>query len=163
MIRFDKPLINYVIGDATHPIGDGLKIIPHVTNDANKWGAGFVLAISKRWSEPEAMYRSMSKRNMGNVQFVQVEDDIVVANMIAQYGVGTRPDGKPPISYGGVRIALIEVNQYARKNNATIHAPMFGSGLSGGNWNIIEQIIKDVISVPTTIYVLNKSHLPKLG
>jgi hypothetical protein len=37
---------------------------------------------------------------------------------------------------------------------ATLHGPRFGSGLSGGNWNTIEQIIKDTITVDITIYEL---------
>ena len=154
MIALSPSKLTYLIGDATYPVGDGLKIIAHITNDANKWGAGFVLAISKRWSEPEAMYRSMTKRTVGKVQLVQVESDIVVANMIAQYGVGTRPDGRPPISYGGVRLALNEVNQYARKNNATIHMPRIGCGLAGGDWNEMERIIKAVMSVDVFVYDL---------
>jgi hypothetical protein len=40
--------IQYIAGDATAPIGDGNKIIAHVCNDIGAWGAGFVLAISKR-------------------------------------------------------------------------------------------------------------------
>ena len=50
--------IQYVKGDATTPQGDGHKIIVHVCNDLGKWGKGFVLAISKRWKEPEATYRA---------------------------------------------------------------------------------------------------------
>ena len=41
--------INYVIGDATQPIGDGAKIIVHVCNDIGGWGRGFVLALTKKW------------------------------------------------------------------------------------------------------------------
>jgi hypothetical protein len=34
--------INFIVGDATTPIGDGLKIIVHVCNDIGGWGRGFV-------------------------------------------------------------------------------------------------------------------------
>ena len=47
----------YFEGDATSPIGDGKKIIPHVCNDIGGWGKGFVLALSKKWPEPEEYYR----------------------------------------------------------------------------------------------------------
>jgi O-acetyl-ADP-ribose deacetylase (regulator of RNase III) len=45
--------INYIKGDATAPISKGEKIICHICNDIGGWGKGFVLAISKRWKEPE--------------------------------------------------------------------------------------------------------------
>lgn len=50
-------LLNYVKGDATSPQGDGTKAIVHVCNNIGAWGAGFVMAISRRWPEPEAAYR----------------------------------------------------------------------------------------------------------
>ncbi len=42
--------INYVKGDATAPIGIGNKIIVHICNDIGRWGKGFVMALSKKWS-----------------------------------------------------------------------------------------------------------------
>lgn len=33
-------MITYVTGDATKPVGNGRKIIAHVTNDEGGWGAG---------------------------------------------------------------------------------------------------------------------------
>ena len=69
--------INYIKGDATSPVSKGEKTICHICNDLGGWGKGFVLAISKRWKEPEAEYRKwyIEKNNfsLGEVQFVQVE------------------------------------------------------------------------------------------
>ena len=82
--------VGYKTGDATAPIGSGNKIIVHVCNDVGAWGRGFVLAISKRWAEPEQRYRSWHKGQekqpfaLGEVQFVQVEDTIWIANLIGQ-------------------------------------------------------------------------------
>jgi O-acetyl-ADP-ribose deacetylase (regulator of RNase III) len=50
--------VTYVIGDATAPGGPGPGVIAHVCNDSGGWGKGFVLAVSRRWPEPEAAYRS---------------------------------------------------------------------------------------------------------
>lgn len=147
--------INYVKGDATKPIGDGNKIIPHCCNDENRWGAGFVLAISKRWYAPELAYRKRKNYNLGDVDFIRVENDIIIANMIAQKGIKCDENGIPPIRYDALRTALIEVNQHAILTGSSIHAPRFGAGLAGGDWNIIESIIKEVITVPVTIYDFN--------
>ena len=67
------------------------KSLVHICNDIGKWGKGFVLAVSKRWPSPESIYKQaftgVSKPQLGDVQFIQVEDDIVVANIIGQAGV----------------------------------------------------------------------------
>jgi len=149
--------INYVNGDATQPIGEGEKVICHVANDLGAWGSGFVIAISKRWKAPEQQYykfiKSLPKNErLGKVQFVVVESDIVVANMIGQHGTGRDENGLPPVRYAAIREALKDINTYCHLNNATVHAPRFGAGLSGGSWEIIEQIIKDEITVDVTIY-----------
>ena len=86
-------MITYLKGDATVPQGRGPKLIAHVVNDLGGWGKGFVLAISRRWSEPEAGYRrwyiERAKNDFapGSIQVVQVKPDIHVVNMLAQRGI----------------------------------------------------------------------------
>ncbi len=98
--------IKYIKGDATSPQAKGTKIICHICNDIGAWGKGFVLAISKRWSEPEADYRKwhQSKNDfyLGNVRFIQVEEELYVANMIGQRDIKTSHK-IPPIPYEAVR------------------------------------------------------------
>lgn len=54
-------MINYLKGDATNPEISGNKIIAHICNDVGGWGKGFVVAVSKRWKEPELSYREWYK------------------------------------------------------------------------------------------------------
>jgi O-acetyl-ADP-ribose deacetylase (regulator of RNase III) len=154
MQRFDKAEIHYITGDATNPQGTGNKIIVHICNDIGAWGAGFVLAVSKKWRAPEIAYRAEKKHTLGTVQLVRVSDDIIVANMVAQHGVGIGADGKPPIRYEAVRACLNQVNDSAYHTGSTIHMPRIGCGLAGGDWSKIEEIIKDVASVPVYVYDL---------
>ncbi|WP_218034641.1 hypothetical protein [Acrocarpospora corrugata] len=49
--------IHYLHGDATCPQAEGPKVIAHICHDQGGWGKGFVLAVSRRWPEPEAAYR----------------------------------------------------------------------------------------------------------
>lgn len=149
--------INYIIGDATEPQGEGMKIIPHVVNSGGGWGSGFVLAVSKKWKQPEAAYRMWFKDKetfkLGETQIVPVDKDLVVANMIGQ--VMGYIDGLPPVRYEAIREALKKVKNYCILNSASMHAPMFGSSLAGGDWKVIEQIIKEEIcayDIPVTIY-----------
>jgi O-acetyl-ADP-ribose deacetylase (regulator of RNase III) len=170
-------MINYVKGDATSPAGSGLRIIAHVCNDVGGWGAGFVLAISRKWQEPEAAYRSMRSDDLtkalheqlktpdvyveprstiyklGTVQFVSVEDEILVANMIAQRGLGKR--NMPAVDYSALKLTLQEVFYQAKKLRASVHMPKIGCGLGGGDWNVVEKIIEETMEdVKTTVYEL---------
>lgn len=152
--------IEYIKGDATCPQARGVKIIAHVCNDRGGWGKGFVLAISSRWSEPEAAYRKWYAERAGNdfglgsVQFVQVEPYIWVANMVAQHGM-KRGAGKPPIRYEAVEECLGKVAQKAQELGASVHMPRIGCGLAGGKWEQVEPLIQKTLcakGVAVTVY-----------
>lgn len=153
-------MIKYVIGDATNPQGEGNKLIIHVSNDIRGWGAGFVLALSKKWKEPENAYKLMSKEDMvlGAVQLVPVEKDIWVVNMIAQHDIRPMKINDvivPPIRYDAILQCLRKVAVHAKILNATVHAPRFGAGLAGGNWETIEKCINEALKgVHVTVYDL---------
>ena len=137
--------IIYLKGDATRPSGTGNKLIVHVCNDVGGWGKGFVLALSKRWKEPEARfrqwYRSGEHFQLGEAQFVQVEADTWVGNMIGQHGLGTDANGNPPIRYEAIAAALDKAGDFALEIGAGIHMPRIGCGLAGGTWDRIEPLI----------------------
>lgn len=146
--------ITFIKGDATNPQGSGDKIICHICNDVRAWGAGFVIALSKKWSAPELAYLSLPEKDMvlGNVQLVAVEPDITVANMIAQRSVSQKNSDYIPIRYDAVKECLQKVNKHAEENNATLHMPRIGCGLAGGDWFEIEKIIHEVVTVDVTVY-----------
>ena len=121
--------IKYIKGDATQPQAKGNRIIAHVCNDLGGWGKGFVLAVSKRWPEPEEAYRawhrdrSKNDFGLGAVQLVQVEPYIWVANMVAQRGMKTGSNG-PPIRYEAVRACLRKLAAEAKRSGGERpHAP----------------------------------------
>ena len=160
--------LNYVKGDATRPIGTGPKFIIHVCNDKGYWGAGFVLAVSKRWHQPEARYREVRELMwgedmvLGRVQIVKVEENLWVVNMIGQHNVGFDRQGCPPIRYSAIYQALTRVAEVAKEDKycgedyaVSIHAPKFGAGLAGGDWDRIEGIIDKCLidaGLDVTIY-----------
>lgn len=146
--------INYLVGDATSPTGEENKVICHICNNYGLWGAGFVLALSKKWNAPEEEYRKHNNYVLGIVHYIPVQHDIIVANMIAQHNVRPDLNGLPPIRYDALTEALINVNEYCTTNNASLHMPRIGTGLAGGKWNIIEKIIHDKIHVPVYVYDL---------
>lgn len=152
-------MINYIKGDATYPIGQGNKIIVHNVNDKDKWGRGFVLALSARWSKPEKEYHAWFRGEqgvcyLGAVQFVQVESDTWVANVMAQHDIRTI-DGVPPIRYDALRSGLRRVARFAAEIDASLHLPRIACGLAGGSWDVVQEIIEDEFDgLEVTVYDL---------
>lgn len=152
--------ICYVSGDATSPDGTGPKVLVHLCNDAGRWGAGFVLAVSRRWPLVEAQYRAWSRGTLdlpfmlGAVQFVPVGPAFWVANLVGQHS--TRRQGSaPPIRYPAVREGLARVAEFAGTQGATVHMPRIGTGLAGGDWEQIERLIRETLiaqGIPVTVY-----------
>jgi hypothetical protein len=124
-----------------------------------------------------------SKFRLGRTQVVNVQirdgglskmevPKIVVFNMIAQDGYGP---GRV-VRYNALAHCMDEVYAYAMNYfkvtdtareimepekiaelEPEIHAPMFGAGLGGGDWNFIQELIKDSWTnrgLKTTIYYL---------
>ena len=154
--------INYLIGDATQPKIAENKIIVHICNDIGAWGKGFVMAISKRWKEPELKYREWFKTKenfeLGQVQFVKVENEIWVANLIGQHKINKDENGNAPIRYDAILSGLELVGQFAIEENATVHMPRIGCGLAGGTWNKIEPLIEKTLmtnGIETYVYDFN--------
>lgn len=152
--------IAYIKGDATCPQAKGDKVICHACNDIGGWGKGFVLAISKRWVEPEAEYRKWHAAGkesgfaLGAVQFVQVEPDVWVANMVGQRGIKRGGSG-PPIRYEAIAACLQQVAAKARELSASVHMPRIGCGLAGGKWSEVEPLIEQHLvgaGISVTVY-----------
>ena len=163
--------ISFILGDATTPLKKfGKNYILHITNNLGLWGAGFVVALSRKWDEPEKTYRkafehSFGKMALGTTQFVPVSEDLVVVNMCAQEGVRTSrekvvdqnynvseyQEGVPPIRYQALVTCLEKVVEEAKANATvgiptTIHLPsMIGCGLAGGDFDIVCNIIEQTL------------------
>lgn len=152
--------IVFHVGDATAPIGVGSKIIVHCCNDIGAWGAGFVLAISRRWKEPEQQFRTLINPQLGDVEFVAVKSHdaapLWVANLIGQHGVRNTING-PPIRYDAIKAGLQKVCEFAKVQNASVHMPRMGAGLAGGDWEIIQKITEEELinkGISVTVYDL---------
>jgi O-acetyl-ADP-ribose deacetylase (regulator of RNase III) len=117
-----------------------------------------VLALSKRWEEPESAYRAWYADGTGfargAVQFVQVEPYVWVANLIGQRGTKTGSSG-PPVRYEAIAAGLAKVAEKARELGASVHMPRIGCGLAGGEWSKVEPLIQQHLcsaGVAVTVY-----------
>lgn len=163
--------------------GGGFKTvcIPHICNDQGAWGAGFVVPLGDKFPDAKDSYLSWHSNGrynkntdgervsfeLGAAQMVHIDHQpVIVANMIGQEGTGPDDRGNPPIRYTELAKAMMSVFWYFQGDleddgdfhNWEIHAPKFGSGLAGGDWNIIEGLIKTAWieeGVDVTIYSLD--------
>ncbi|MGJ5892509.1 Appr-1-p processing protein [Streptomyces sp. V2] len=154
------PEITYTRGDATTPSVKGVKVIAHVCNDSGGWVKGFVLALSRRWPQPEASYRAWHRNRakndfgLGAVQLVQVERYVWVANMIGQRGTRTGSKGVP-VRYEAIDAALERLAVPVRDLGASVHMPRIGCGLAGGTWPRVEPLIAERLvreGIAVTVY-----------
>jgi O-acetyl-ADP-ribose deacetylase (regulator of RNase III) len=126
------------------------------------WGSGFVLALSKKWQEPEKEYRAYKSGDdftLGKTQFVSVADNIFVANLIGQSGIRRKKSDPPPVRYDAIETGLIEVARFAKSHSASIHMPRIGCGLAGGDWKIVEKIVDRTLlsaGLSVTVYDLDR-------
>ncbi|MEU3553796.1 macro domain-containing protein [Streptomyces fragilis] len=152
--------LTIVAGDATNPQAKGPKIIAHVRNDLGGWGKGFVLAVSRRWPEPERAYRRWHQERAGNdfapgaVQLVRVRPDVQVANMVGPRGIRTGGGG-PPIRYDALERCLNALAGHALAHQASVHMPRIGCGLAGGRWERVEPLVVNALcarDIDVTVY-----------
>ena len=140
-------MIRYVKGDATEPQAKGPKAIVHCCNDLGAWGAGFVMALSKKWPVTREKYlewhRERTSFALGAIQLVEVRKDITVVNLIGQHGIRKGSKG-PPARYTAIRDGLATLNK-TLSAEFSIHMPRIGCGLAGGKWEKMEPIIEEAL------------------
>lgn len=143
-------------------------VVPHVCNNVNAFGAGFAGQVAKLYPEVKANFHLLgSKSKLGTTQFVISKIDnhykhsIIFANMIAQNGLISNKNTRP-LNYYALGHCMNDVKLYIKNlkihnenNPVEIHAPKFGSGLAGGNWNFISDLIEDIWS-EFTVYIYSK-------
>lgn len=135
--------------------------VPHVCNNIDLFGAGFAAQVAEKFPSVKANYhllgKNFLKNNMGHCQIMSVYEQpkykhkLFFANMIAQNGI-PGPKNSRPINYLGLVRSMQFLSNYIKQNTGfinkqekvEIHAPKFGSGLAGGNWHFISDLIEDI-------------------
>jgi len=161
--------VTIVKGDATDTRGEGRRILAHVVNDkAALWGAGFGLAVRKKWPQAQTAFREWATRNpamfrLGNVFMSAVDENVTAFQMVCQHGYGPSP--KPRIRYSALQSCLERLAQEAIRERATVHMPRIGAGQAGGSWGLIGQLVDEALcarGLRVTVYDLPDAPL-RLG
>lgn len=159
--------VDEVDGDALQPRGGGRKLLVHVVpNTSHAWGgAGFASSLRRRFPDTWSTFRDHYAREhstprLGEVVFADVSDDLSVAHMVAQAGIGQSSVQR--LRYAALSECLKKVQEHACDLNATVHMPRIGTGHGGANWQLIRELISDELvdkGIKTTVYRLP----PRLG
>jgi O-acetyl-ADP-ribose deacetylase (regulator of RNase III) len=153
--------IQYLKGDATQPRGTAARMLVQVVNDkAITWGKGFSVAVRKQWPYAQKeftrwVFERRSEFRLGNIHVVKLEEALELASLVAQHGYG--PSLFPRIQYSALETCLSMVAARAKKTGASVHMPRIGCGEAGGDWNIVSEIIDEMLcreSIPITVYDL---------
>lgn len=138
-------------------------VIPHVCNNVNAFGAGFADAVADKYPLVKANFHVNGSQKLGYTQFVTAKTNksnkLIVANMIAQNGLINNKN-KRPLHYPSLVRCMYDVASFCKNVNKNdesrveIHSPKFGSGLAGGNWLFISDLIDDIWSnIDTYVYI----------
>jgi hypothetical protein len=133
-------------------------ICPHIVNDCKLWGSGFVVPLGNYFPKSKKEYLEQESIILGTCQFVQVLDNLIIANMVGQHGIMSK-NNLHPIKYEELKKSMILVKEKALSiPDCEIHCPKFGSQRAGGEWSKIEKLIDEIWvnqNIEVTVYYLN--------
>jgi hypothetical protein len=178
-ITYNADIFDHIKQRVTAGNNGATVFVPHVCNNIDLFGAGFATQVANHYPNVKIDYhllgKNFLKNNMGHSQVIKVYEDpkfrhkLYFVNMIAQNGI--RSESNPrPLNYLGLVKAMNSLSQYIHFNTGfanksetvEIHAPKFGSGLAGGNWNFICNLIEDIWR-PYNVYIYNYTPQSRIG
>ena len=140
------------------------KYVAHGVNCQNTMRSGVAKIIFSKYPKVKKRYHYYFKKAvipfkredkdlLGVVQFVDCKNKIFL-NMFTQRFFGSRNDYNPQsfkyVSYDAIEMCFKKIVECGIKE---ISIPMIGSGKGGGDWFIIENIIKNTVKDKVKVYV----------
>ena len=110
-------------------------LIAHGMNCSDAMGSGVARALYMKWPTVKSQYHAYGSMELGDAQFVEVDDNLVVANCFTQQNYGRT--GEKFADPEAIDKALRKVANYAifSMDINLIHLPKIGCGLGGLNWD----------------------------
>lgn len=149
-----------VVGDLIKAATSGeVDVIAHQCNCFNNMGKGIAPLIAKTFPQARIVDDLTIRGNPLKLGDVSLADcnGVLVFNLYGQFGWWKLPNGQINTNYEALKKSLEKMRTYLKniKPDAKIGLPKIGCGLGGGDWSIVEGIIKEVLSdFDVTIYVL---------
>ncbi len=138
-------------------------IIVQQVNCQGVMGSGVAAAIRAQYPQVFEQYVKFCKSKeaptqlLGELLMVQVAPSLYIANIFGQYAYGRNPAGQYRgmyTSYDALDAGLQKLTKWIDSEagyaidkdlnfaNPTIHYPLIGCGLGGGNWEVVSAIIQ---------------------
>lgn len=119
-------------------------LIAHQCNCKGVMGAGLAKGIRDRYPYAYKHYREAHLADnlyLGQTQILRVNDNLYVANLMAQDGYGR---DRQYTDYSALSQCLTYIHQFAQENkDINIYLPYgLGCGLAGGNWSVVNELIE---------------------
>lgn len=153
-------MITYVNGDL---LDSKDPLIVHGCNAQGVMGSGVALAIKNKFPHNFKMYRMTYEEEglvLGDVIYSNTKQDDPagnqqwIANLISQKFYGK--DGKKYVSYDAIDDGMKDIAYFCKAAGITcVSMPLIGCGFGGGNWYVVEAIIRHRLpDLKVTIYQL---------
>jgi O-acetyl-ADP-ribose deacetylase (regulator of RNase III) len=143
-------MLKYVQGDL---FNTDCEIIAHGVNCQSKFGSGLAKTITERYPIVKGSYHGLCEHYksmgfgegilLGMIQPIKVAPNRTIVNCFTQENYGY--DGKQYVDYEAIQDCFIKLKEKYLDRGKTVAIPKIGAGLGGGDWNIIEKIINEVI------------------
>lgn len=146
--------------------GDLLSVksghIVHGCNAQGIMGAGVARAVRQSYPYVYDDYRREYELNglfLGKAYSSTVSPDLMLWNAITQEGFDHPVRN---VSYDAIETCFAQINEHihlgiegiSNMQPDEVHIPAIGSGIGGGNWEIIREIIEQTMDFPTTLWVI---------
>jgi O-acetyl-ADP-ribose deacetylase (regulator of RNase III) len=146
-----------VAGDVLSPRGGGNRVIGHVVALApTHWGRGLGSQISKKWPAAQTNVLDrlrLGQAGLGDCVVTQVDKRTWICSMIAQKRLAR--GGRPGVlSYGSLDRCLRWLARFSEEHEASVHLPKIGAGDAGGQWPIIEEMIRNAFADSRTSVII---------
>lgn len=140
-----------------------LMHIAHGVNCCNVMGSGVAKSIFTVFPKIKTEYHIFCKDQnpkdlLGKIQSV-VCDDKIIYNCFTQLNYGY--DGRRYLNYSAISECFKLLIDSCKGNILAI--PKIGSGLAGGDWKFVEQLINDTVGDDLEIWVYDNSSIMSSG
>jgi O-acetyl-ADP-ribose deacetylase (regulator of RNase III) len=157
-----EPLLTFVRGDALEPRGPGNHLVVQVVNDRSlQWGGGgFATAVRRRFPAAHDAFQkwaqgSPDRLRLAAVHFAPLSPGVELCSMVAQHGIGGGHLLR--LRYEALQECLRQAAAHALKEAEDVHMPRIGSGLAGGSWDLVQEIVVETLcqmGINVTVYEL---------
>ena len=127
-------------GDILTEVNSGILV--HGCNAQGVMGSGIALDIRKRYPRAYDDYLNQFLTNglrTGSVIYSDCTPELTIASAITQLRYGK--EVKKYVSYRAIHEAFSSIAQLSQTSGKTVHYPLIGAGLGGGDWAIISDVI----------------------